>query len=263
MGARGYDRTARRLALVGLLVAAAACGSGGDAGSTTAGGQQGYGGRAWREARLGNQPNEVIVGFTGPDPSGGDQCVESYEPETYADAERGVLRIMLKVPHPMADRSCPTMPVEVTVELDEADAIEEGDILESGYSGYRYRRDGDHFELLPETTPCGRANCSEPSPTPSPCTTVAYRDAIEAGIDGNIFLAGEQRCDGSFLVTGIDVGSGGCPPEENQPSPCARVKTAYFVARDGGWGVVTYSADISCDDVAYSTEIRFPPALCG
>lgn len=267
MGTLGGGREGVRLALVGLVVALAACGGGGEVGSVTASGQpgeqQGYGGRAWRDARLGDQPNQVIVGFTGPDPSGGDVCVETYEPETYTGADDGIVRIGLRVPHPMADPSCPTMRVEVTVEIDEVDAVVDGDIIEAGYSGYRYRLADDRFELLPESTPCGREDCSEASPTPSPCTTEAYREAIERGIEGNILLEGEQLCDGSFLVTGIDTGSGGCPPTENQPSPCARVKTAYFVARDGTWAVVTYGEGLNCTDVADMTEIRFPAAVCG
>jgi hypothetical protein len=247
-----------------LALALVACGDG-DGGDLLAdvgsGAPQGYGGRAWRDARLGDGPDQVVVGFTGPDPAGGEGCQESYEPETYV-ADDGVVRIALKVPHPMADASCPTTRVEVTVDVEGAGGLAEGDVIESGYSGYRYRLAGQDFALMPETTPCGRVDCSTPSPVPSPCTTEAYRAALERGIDANIFLQGEPRCDGSFLVTGIDVGSGGCPPVENEPSPCARVKTAYFVARDGGWGVVTYGEGLTCADVAASTEIRFPDALC-
>ncbi|MBN2622289.1 MAG: hypothetical protein JXA83_02915, partial [Acidimicrobiales bacterium] len=189
-------------------------------------------------------------------------CIESYEPETYTGANDGIVRVAIKVPHPMADPSCSKIRVEVIVDIDDVEALVDGDIIEAGYSAYRYRLAGDRFELMPESTPCGRENCSAPSPTPSPCTTEAYREAIEREIDGNIFLDGEQLCDGSFLVTGIDTGSGGCPPTENQPSPCTRVKTAYFVAREGTWAVVTYGKGMTCADVVDSTGIRVPAALC-
>lgn len=250
-----------------LALSLVACGDGDGDGGISAGGQaeaeQGYGGRTWRTARLGEEPNQVIVGFAGPDPAAGEGCRESYEPEGHVGTGDVVAMIYVKVPHPMADASCPTTPVEVVVTVDGLDGLAEGDVIEAGYSAYRYRLTGERFDLIPESTPCGRADCSAPSPAPSPCTTEAYRAAIELGIDGNIFLDGEQRCDGSFLVTGIDVGSGGCPPAENEPSPCARVKTAYFVARDGGWAVVTYGEGLTCADVADMTEIRFPAVVCG
>lgn len=87
----------------------------------------------------------------------------------------------------MADPSCPTMRVELAIDIEELDELVEGDVIEAGYSAYRYRLVGERFELVPETTPCGRADCSTPAPVPSPCTTEASREALERGIDGNNF----------------------------------------------------------------------------
>jgi hypothetical protein len=219
---------------------------------------QSYGGRAWRDARLGDKTNEVILGFTGPDPSAGAKCVESYKPEVVS-RDNGIREILIKVPNPMARASCPTRRIEVPVELG---ALTEGDLIEAGYSNYRYRLTDGRFEVVPESTPCARADCSTSSPTPAPCATASYREAIAREIDGNIRIVSDPRCDGSFLVIGIDTGSGGCAPSEGAASPCAHAKTAYFVARDGKWSVVTYADALTCADVAAMTAIRFPASLC-
>jgi hypothetical protein len=220
---------------------------------------QGHGGRTWLDARRGDKTNEVILGFTGPDPSAGAECVESYKPQVVT-LDDGIREVLINVPNPMASPTCPTKRIEVSVELD---ALTEGDVIEAGYSNYRYRLTDGRFDLMPESTPCARANCSTPSPTPAPCASASYREAIEREIDGNIRVVGDPRCDGSFLVIGIDTGSGGCAPTEGAASPCANEKTAYFVARDGKWSIVTYGDALTCAKVAAMTsDIRFPAALC-
>ncbi|MDQ1481430.1 MAG: hypothetical protein QOI44_2291 [Actinomycetota bacterium] len=217
-----------------------------------------YGGRAWRDARLGDKANEVILGFTGPDPSAGAECVESYKPEVVR-RDDGTREVLIQVPNPMARASCPTRRIEVSVELA---TLTEGDVIEAGFSNYRYRLTDGRFEVVPESTPCGRADCSTSSPTPAPCSTASYQEAIEREIDGNIRIVGDPHCDGSFLVIGIDTGSGGCAPAEGAASPCANAKSAYFVARDRKWSVVTYANALTCADVATMTAIRFPASLC-
>jgi hypothetical protein len=219
---------------------------------------QGYGGRPWRDARLGDKTNEVILGFTGPDRSAGPECVESYKPEVVA-LDNGIREIFIKVPNPMARASCPTRRIEVSVELD---ALTEGDVIEAGYSNDQYRFTDRRFEIVPESTPCARTDCSTSSPTPAPCATASYRQAIEREIDARIRIVGNPRCDGSFLVIGIDTGSGGCAPAEGAASPCANAKTAYFVARDRTWSIVTYANALTCAHVAAMTGIRFPTSLC-
>ena len=250
------------VALAAGTLGVASCGGGGhrDNGATSQGGSspQGYGGRAWSDARLGDATNDVAVGFNGPDPSAGAACVESYKPEVVT-ADNGIREVFVKVPNPMARATCPTRRIEVSVKID---ALTEGDVIESGYSGYRYRLTGRRFELMAESTPCARTDCSTPSPTPALCAASAYREAIERDIDGNIRIVGNPRCDGSFLVIGIDTGSGGCAASEGAVSPCANAQTAYFVARARKWSVVTYAKALTCADVAAMTDIRFPPALC-
>lgn len=224
--------------------------------------EQTYGPRYWFEARLGDQPNQVIITFTAPDPSGGSGCVETYEPEVRPDSSSGMTQIFLKALTPLADDSCPTKQVDLAVEVGSEIELTEGAMIGSGYTGYEYTLVGDQFELVPESTPCGRADCSTESPAPAPCDSDAFRTALAAQIDGNTRLAGEQQCDGSFLVTGIDTGSKGCAPSEGGPSPCANHKSAYFVARDGAWALVTYAKGLTCRDVEESSNIRFPESMC-
>ena len=161
-------------------------------------------------------------------------------------------------PLPRADPSCAQVHRKVVVDLGEPLAGRE---IQDEWTGRRYRPTGGTYELEPESTPCGRADCSTPSPTPAPCETEAYQAAVD-NIDGGIRFAGE-RCDGSFLVMSLDFGSSGCAPAEPpETSPCLNVKTAYFVANNGAWRLVTYGKDETCDHVAESTLIHFPPELC-
>jgi len=202
----------------------------------------------------------VAIGFTGPDPGSGPACDETYAPEVRTDDARNVVVITLEVLFPRADPACAQVPREVIVDLGQPLA---GRQIQDQRTGRRYRQVGDVFEVVPESTPCGRADCSTASPTPAPCEADAYRDAVDT-IDGGIHL-GADRCDGSFLVLEIDVGSGGCPPPDGpEPSPCANIKLAYFVANNGAWRLVTYGSPqfTTCDDVAAETLIRFPAALC-
>jgi hypothetical protein len=205
--------------------------------------------------------DRVAIGFTGPDPVGGSDCDETYAPEVRIDDTRNVVIITLNVMFPRADPTCAQVRREVVVDLGQPLA---GRQIQDQWTGRRYQRIGDVFELVPESTPCGRADCSTPSPTPAPCETDAYRDAVD-GIDGGISLGSYERCDGSFLVLAIDLGSSGCPPPEpTETSPCARIKLAYFVANNGAWRLVTFGSPefTTCDDVAAETLIRFPDALC-
>jgi hypothetical protein len=222
-------------------------------------GSGGYAIQPFTEVRPGDGDDQVVVGFLGPDPSSGEGCDETYEPEVRVD-ERNVVVVTLKALHPRADPACARVPREVTVDLAQPLA---GRQIREQWTSRRYQPDGDAFTLVPESTPCGRTECSTPSPSPAPCETTAYRAAVDT-IDGGIRLASYERCDGSFLILGIDIGSSGCPPVEGpERSPCARGKTAYFVANNGTWRLVTYGGDeTTCDYVADSTLIRFPASLC-
>ena len=88
------------------------------------------------------------------------------------------------------------------------------------------------------------------------------QEAFDSEVDGGIRATGETRCDGSFLVVDMDVGSSGCAPTEGGTSPCRRVKRAYFVANASRWRIVTYGTDQTCDQVLHATGIQFPAELC-
>lgn len=266
------DWVARLAVGVALVAGLGACGSAsGDgvvaespaasvaaAATSTTASQPSFGALPWRDARRGDARDEVILGFIGPDPAGGRSCAESYRAAT-TPLDTGAVTVMIEVSTPRADPACPTTRLELSVRID---GLRQGSVLHAGLTGYRYRLAGERFDLLAESTPCGRTDCSTPSPTPALCDTEAVHAAIARGIDGGIRVVSSVKCDGSFLVVPIDTGSGGCAPAEGGPSPCAKSKTAYFVARAGSWSIVSYGPDMSCVELEAASAIRFPPELC-
>src|SRR5262245_24245274 len=219
----------RRIWVLGAvaLLAGSACilrgggGVGTPGGGSTSGGSIG---QPFSDVRRGLRDDHVVVGFTGPDPAGGAVCHVTYGAEVRVDT-RNVVVITLKAMLPRADPSCAQIHRKVVVDLGEPLAGRE---IQDEWTGRRYRPTGGTYELEPESTPCGRADCSTPSPTPAPCETEAYQAAVD-NIDGGIRFAGE-RCDGSFLVMSLDFGSSGCAPaRQPEPCPCLHVQPAYFV----------------------------------
>lgn len=262
-------RGGRRLGLVVLVaLALVACGSGNDddvaAGDDGGDGDSGEDGRpwtnrSWRAPQLTDDPTAIVLTYRGPSPDDGAECEE--QPVATAEpSEPGVVAVWVKLFDDWADPSCPMVDQQITLTLDEP----LGDrVLEEPSTGWRYRLSGDRLAVVPESTPCGRADCSTPALQPSPCDTATIRAAVDREIDGGIRLNGEPQCDGSFLVITIDTGSSGCPPTDGEgPSPCQNLSRAYFVAREGQWRIVTYAADLTCTAVDNSTHILFPTSMC-
>jgi hypothetical protein len=207
-------------------------------------------------------PTELTLVYWGLDAEAGEHCTARVEVESEVAAD-GVLEAEIILYPVEASRDwgdCPRTEQRLALHLDEplGDAPlrhQFGDLaVRANASGV--------YEPIAETTPCGRVDCSIPSPDPAPCDGDAVREAFATEVDGGIRTEGEPRCDGSFLVVDMDIGSSGCPPTEGEESPCKRVKRAYFVANAGHWSIVTYGTDVTCEEVRYDTGIRFPTEVC-
>ncbi|HEY7875994.1 MAG TPA: hypothetical protein VIG64_12825 [Actinomycetota bacterium] len=122
-----------------------------------------------------------------------------------------------------------------------------------------------YAKLPPEF--CGTAvrdcDLDDSTPVPAGCNVASYEYAIERGIDAGYFPFDEIGCYGKYLSLRIDLGADACPPEatEEQRKQCARMKTAYFVARNSAWDLVTYEEQKSCSYVQ-SIEPSFPTRFC-
>jgi hypothetical protein len=101
------------------------------------------------------------------------------------------------------------------------------------------------------------------NPIPAGCNDESYDYAIEQSIDAGYFPFDEIGCDGKYLALRVDLGADACPPEatEEEREQCARMKTAYFVERDGTWDLITYEERTHCSYVQ-SIEPSFPSRLC-
>lgn len=271
MVARRTRSTSTALRLLGVLVAGlalVACGSG--SGQTTSessdSGAPGSDGRPWTsrtwfDVEATDDPKVVDLLFWGPDAEQDPRCTE--DRETAATDVEGDLDVTVVVHFDEGAKpadECPWAVQRIALRLEEPlgdrrMTVSTGDVafVESG--------DGYGYEVVPETTPCGRTDCSTPSPTPAPCDGDAVRAAFSAEIDGGILPEGEARCDGSFLITDMDVGSSGCAPADGD-SPCKNVKRAYFVANGGEWRVITYGTGETCESVLHVSGIVFPEELC-
>ena len=242
------------LAVVALLVA----GCGDDPESevaATSSTMQMHTARTWFDARYAEGSDSVVV-LTYLKPTG-EGCDERPVPR-FQPTDTGDVRAEVRVDEPWAPVTCDVVPAEI--ELDLGAPLGDRRLLTFGSDTAYVDRDGT-LVIDPESTACGREDCSQPSPTPAPCSDEAASDAVEGEIDGADPAETLVACDGSFLVVDLTVGAGGCPPE--QRAECARPQRAYFVARDGAWRLVTYAREMSCGQVFRATAIRFPPAVCG
>lgn len=247
----------------GLLVG---CGSGSDEPSATGANgepEPAHDVRPWVRVEATDDPRELTLVYWGPDAAADERCSSRDEVETQV-GDDGVLEATIySYPTDAAARDeggCPMALRRIALHLDEplGDAR-----LRVGFSDLSVQANAEGgYEPIAETTTCGRVDCSTPSPEPAPCDGDAVQEAFDSQVDGGIRATGEMRCDGSFLVVDMDVGSSGCAPVEGGTSPCRRVKRAYFVANAGRWRIVTYGTDHTCDQVLYATGIQYPAELC-
>lgn len=242
-----------RLLLV-LALMATGCGTetGSTSSSTTTPGRP-HTARTWYDARYADASGTAVV-LTYLKPTG-EGCEE--RPVTVLHPTGTDVRAEVRVEEPWAPPTCDVVPAEI--ELDLGEPLGGRRLLTSGSDTAFVDRDGA-LVLDAASTPCGRADCSTPSPDPAPCGDEAAASAIRAEIDGADPGGTVVGCDGSFLVVDLTVGAGGCPP--NQREACARPKRAYFVARAGSWRLVTYSRDMTCEDVFRGSAIRVAAAVC-
>lgn len=259
----------RRRALIALALGSGllvGCGSGSAEPSTIgADGEpdrQAHDVRPWFRAEATDDPRELTLVYWGPDAAADERCSSRDEVETQVAAD-GVLEVTIysyPVDAALYEADCPMALQRIDLLLDEplGDAH-----LRVGHSDLAVRATAEGgYEPVPETTTCGRVDCSTPSPEPAPCDGEAVQEAFDSEVDGGIRATGEIRCDGSFLVVDMDVGSSGCAPTEGGTSPCRNVKRAYFVANASRWRIVTYGTDQTCEQVLHTTGIQYPAELC-
>ena len=244
----------KRLVLLAVMFAAGACGRGGAdvaANSATTSGR-GYAARYWYSPKLAGSSRTVTVTFDAPSGVG---CEEKHTP--VVEHVENYLVLSVRTYEPFVPTTCALAPQSIEADL----GAPLGDALLKGQGDdTAYRVVDGRLEIVAESTPCGRVDCSTPSPSPAACSDQAYDMAIREGIDGNIGSANEH-CDGSFLILTLNFDSA-CLPEQARDANCRRSNTAYFVSRSGSWHVVTYAAGETCDAVWHQTHIRFPAALC-
>lgn len=220
----------------------------------------GYTARYWFDGEFGSAASEVRLRFYGPDPDGGSACDEIRRVEVTESALEVQILIKVYAAENGDWASCPRSEQWATAVLDEP--LGERTIVGFG-GGVALRVEGDELVVVPESMPCGRSECNTAPAHPASCDSDVVRLAFEQ-IDGGIRAAGDRGCNGSFLVAGIDVGSGGCPPTEGAgTSPCRNEKRAFFVANAGQWRLVTYGTGETCESVRQLTGIEFPDQVCG
>jgi hypothetical protein len=206
----------------------------------------------WRTAEPGPDGNQVVLVFDGPDPSA-PRCWK--EPHASVFSGVGSVEVDLRTYAPVASSGCPLTEQRLTITLDEPLGNR---VLVSRDPERAMKLVDGAFQVIPESTACGRVDCSTPSPTPAACTLEAAgsRDYQNVAIP-------DGACDGSFLIGTIDDHLRGCPATGGVEQPrCQRPAYAYYVAREGTWRAVSWNRDDSCDAVAARTGIRFPEAVC-
>lgn len=248
--------TLRRTLLIVIvaMIAVAACGSDGappataPENTTTTTRPENFSSRVVHGVRATDDPAVMEVLIDAP------KCDERHEPQVYQRNDG--FDVFVKSYPVDVPADCEV--VEVAVRVDLGEPLGERVVRAGGY-GREYRRVGDQFELVPESTPCGRADCSTPAPVLAPCTTEAYDAAIQQ-IDAVVGGPSDVRCDGSFLVLTVRLGGGACPRENEN----CRMQRAYFVSRAGAWNLVGYNqvGTYTCAEVARRALITFPAALC-
>lgn len=209
--------------------------------------------RTWYDARFSDGSDSIVV-LTYLKPVG-ENCEES--PVALVEPAGEDLRAEVRVNEPWAPETCDVAPAEIEVDL--GGPLGDRRLITFGSGKAFVDRNGE-LQVDPASTPCGRADCSQPSPDPAPCSPEAASTAVASEIDGADPGGDVLGCDGSFLVVALTVGGVGCSPDQRQE--CARPQHAYFVARDGLWRLVTYGRDMACEDVYRFTAIRFSESTC-
>ena len=121
-------------------------------------------------------------------------------------------------------------------------------------------------KLSPEECGEERLDCGYPDGppvAPARCTQASYEYAIYSNIDGGVIPFSVLGCNDDYLTLRVDLGAGSCAPEatKEERKECARLKTAYFVAKGDQWKIITYESQTRCDYVQ-SIEPAFPTAFC-
>jgi hypothetical protein len=208
--------------------------------------------RTWYDARYGISPTEIILTFLKPVGPGCDEQQRAVVEQSGVD-----VRAIVRVDEPWAPPGCALEPSQINLVLDAP--LGQRKLLTFGSNKAFIDREGS-LQLDVSSTPCGRADCSSPSPEPAACGSAPVAQAVARDIDGSDPGGDVVHCDGSFLVVDVTTGAGGCPPEQRQD--CAHPQRAYFVARERSWRLVTYGRDMTCDNVFKATVIHFPDDAC-
>jgi hypothetical protein len=197
-----------------------------------------YGTEAWYEVAFGSSRDEITVRFEGPRAGGDDDCEP--EREVLVEPEPTLLRVTVKRYSPSPVVTCPIGVQTMTAKLPEA----LGDrVLVNPATGWRFRPSGDRFVLDPESTPCGREDCSQPAVAKASCNPFEFAAVVNEQIRPAAGQDADVRCDGSFLIL------------------TRAGRRAFFVNREAAWKLVTVDAR-ECEAVFRQTRVRFPEALC-
>jgi hypothetical protein len=240
------------LTLLAVLVGACARGEQGGSrnDATTSTTERAYSFRPWYDAAY-VSPERIRITFDGP--SGG-ACGEHDQGVIHED--RDEVRVEVRFYEPFVALSCALTPRSVVVSLAAPLGARR---LRRVSDDTAFREEAGRLVLIPESTPCGRYDCSAASSSPASCAYDAYSKAVNDDVDGGLTPT-DPRCDGSFLVMTI-ANNSACQPEQ-YGGDCTKNQNAYFVAKDGNWNVVTLGQGQTCEDVWRLTHIRFPPILC-
>ena len=243
------------LTLAGFCLLLGGCGRGDVAAtkpSTNTSGRP-YSPLYWYDAAYDGSNQRVRLTFDGPSGSG---CEEDRGVAVEKD-EYGAVVVSVRSYEPHVPASCPVSEQSIVADL----GAPLGDRrLRKQSDQTAFHDENGRLVLIPETTPCGRADCSSPSPTPAACNNAVYADATTREIDGGMATT-DERCDGSFLVMTI-VNNSACLPEQYGKS-CSSAQKAFFVANAAQWKLVLLARGAACPDVWRTSRIQFPAALCG
>lgn len=246
----------RRLRVVVVLIVllVSACGRGDASGSghvaPTSTTTRAYGFRPWYDAAY-VSPQRIRITFDGP--SGG-ACSE--HDEGVINEEGDEVRVEVRFYEPFVAQSCALSPRSLIVRLAAPLGTRH---LRRVSDDTAFRDEDGRLVLIPESTPCGRSDCSAASTSPAPCTDDAYAKAVKDNVDGGLTPT-DARCDGSFLIIAI-ANNSACQPEQ-YGGDCTKTQNAYFVAKNGNWNIVTLGRGQTCADVWRIAHIRFPSIVC-
>jgi hypothetical protein len=238
MRIRGARRAALALMVaVSATAATTACGAWPSSGAAGPSGRT-FGTETWYAAAPGSSPDQIELRFDGPVGPAGDECeparAVAIEPDPAA------VRVTVKRFEPPPVVACRTETQTITAALPEP----LGDRpLVNPQTGWRFRPVGGRLELDPDSTPCGRADCSTPAPVPATCQPLEYQAVVAEQVQAREPGSEDARCDGSFLV----LTRGG--------------HRAWFVNRQASWRLVALDHR-RCDQVWKEQRVRFPAALC-